>query len=95
MSWLQTTSKGIMLNVRVVPRAAKTEAAGMMGDELRIRLNAPPVDGKANKALLEFLADTLDLSRRQIELVAGEHDRRKRILITGCPATVIQKKLNP
>ena len=95
MSWMQTTSKGIILNIRVVPRAAKTEAASMMGDELRIRLNAPPVDGKANKALLEFLSDSLDLPRRQIELVAGEHDRRKRILITGCPAEMIRKKLSP
>ena len=81
MSWRQTTHDGVVLNIRVVPRASKTEVQGMLGNALKIRLQAPPVDGKANVALVKFLADTLGIARSNITLLSGETSRVKRVLI--------------
>ena len=83
MSWRQTTHDGVVLNIRVVPRASKTEVQGVLGDMLKIRLQAPPVDGKANAALVEFLAATLGIAKSNIILLTGETGRAKRVLIRG------------
>ena len=69
--------------VRVLPRARNTEAAGRRGDRLVIRLAAPPVDGAANDALIEFLASTLHVPRRAVRIVSGERTREKRVAIDG------------
>ena len=76
---------GCRVTVHVVPKASKSELAGLHGDAIRVRLNAPPVDGKANKALCAFLAETLGVPARSVELVAGETSRRK-ILRLPVPA---------
>lgn len=68
-----------LLEVRVQPRASRTEFAGLMGDRLRIRLNAPPVDGRANAALVEFVAEALDLPRARVTLERGTTGRDKRL----------------
>ena len=81
MNWFQKTSDGVVLNIRVVPRASKTEVQGMLGEALKIRLRAPPVDGKANVALVKFLADTLGIARSNITLLSGEPGRVKRVLV--------------
>jgi hypothetical protein len=81
MSWRQTTADGVVLNIRVVPRASKTGVQGVLGNALKIRLQAPPVDGKANAALVKFLADTLGIAKSNITLLSGETGRVKRILI--------------
>ena len=81
MSWRQTTADGVVLNIRVVPRASKTAVQGVLGDALKIRLQAPPVDGKANAALVKFLADTLGIARSRITLLSGETGRVKRVLV--------------
>lgn len=83
MSCIKAIPGGIELSVRVVPRASRNEIAGLLEDALKIRLNAPPVDGKANKALVEFLADTLGAPARGITLVSGETGRTKRLRIAG------------
>ncbi len=69
--------------VRVVPRSAKEGVAGYDGEVLRIRLNAPPVEGKANEALGRFLAKALGVSRGSVTLVAGEKGRNKIVRIEG------------
>jgi len=71
------------VRVRVIPRARKTEAAGRRGELLVIRLAAPPVDGAANDALIEFLAATFHVSRRAVRIVSGERAREKRVAIDG------------
>ena len=71
----------LLLRVRVVPRAANTRIEGLHGDALKIRLQSPPVDGKANKALLRFLSDHLGVPRNQIELLRGERNRNKVLLL--------------
>ena len=74
----------IKINVRVIPRAKKNEISGFMADgSLKIRLTAPPVDGKANRALIKLLANTLGVSASQISISSGEHSRNKSVFIDG------------
>jgi uncharacterized protein (TIGR00251 family) len=83
MDWIRETSKGVLLPIRVVPRAAKNEIQGVHGDALKVRLQAPPVEGKANQALIRFLSDTLDIPRSQLSVASGETGRNKAVLIAG------------
>lgn len=78
----------LRLRVRVQPRASKDRIHGIHGDALRIQLTAPPVDGAANAALIEFLAAHLDLPRSAVRLVSGAHGRTKLLEITADPARV-------
>ena len=75
----------LLLDVRVQPRAAKTEFAGLMGERLRIRLQAPPVDGRANSALTEFVAAACGLPRSRVTLEKGATGRDKRLRLHGVP----------
>ena len=75
----------LLLEVRVQPRASRTEFAGLMGDRLRIRLNAPPVDGRANAALVEFVAAECGLARSRVTLERGQTGRDKRLRLHGVP----------
>lgn len=76
----------VSLALHVQPGAKKTGFAGLHGDALKIRLAAPPVDGKANACLLAFVADYLDLPRRAVSLMAGEASRQKVLRIDGLDA---------
>ena len=78
-----------MLAVRVIPRARKTEIAGTREDALLVRLAAPPVEGAANDALIEFLADRLHVARRAVRIVSGERGRAKRVAVSGVTAQQI------
>ena len=79
-----TESNGrVRFGVRVQPRASKTEVAGIHGEALKIRLAAPPVDGAANEALVEFLSDIFAVARRRVRIVAGETSRSKIVEIEG------------
>jgi uncharacterized protein (TIGR00251 family) len=77
---------GVTFAVRVVPRACKNEIAGVHGDALKVRLAAPPVEGKANEALIAFLAQRLGVRKSQVEIVAGATSRRKMIRVIGLSA---------
>lgn len=74
--------------VRVVPRASRTEVAGVHAGALRVRLAAPPVDGKANAALIRFLSAALSIPRAAIRIVRGESSRSKTIEVNASPARV-------
>lgn len=76
----------LLLDVRVQPRASKTEFAGLMGDRLRVRLQAPPVDGKANASLVEFVADAFGVARSCVVLEKGATGRDKRLRVRGVSA---------
>jgi hypothetical protein len=67
----------------VQPRASRSEIAGLHGAALRIRLTAPPVDGAANDALIQFLADELGVARSELTLVSGGSSRSKVVLARG------------
>jgi len=71
----------LLLSLHVQPGASRTEVTGLHGDALRIRLAAPPVDGKANAELARFLADAFGVPQRQVTLVPGEASRRKVVRI--------------
>ena len=79
-----------VLDIRVIPRAHKTAAAGERDGALLVRLAAPPIEGAANAALVDFLASALDLPRRNIRIVSGERSRRKRVAIAGMTADQVR-----
>jgi hypothetical protein len=83
VSILAPADGGVRLRVRVQPRASRSEIAGVHGDELRIRLQAPPVDGAANEALVRFLAEALGAPRSAVEIVSGLASRSKTVVIQG------------
>jgi len=85
--------EGVVINVRVTPRATRNEICGEQAGAVRIRLQAPPVEGKANNALLRFLAAQLGIPRRRITVVAGEKGRNKRVLIAGLDAKAVVARL--
>ena len=73
----------ITIDVRVIPRARKTECAGFRDDVLVVRVAAPPVEGAANEALMEFLSSAFHVSRRAVQIISGGRGRRKRVAIDG------------
>ena len=79
--WYRWDAGDLLLSVRVQPRAKRDELLGPAGDHLRVRITAPPVEGKANEHLRGFLADLFGVLRSQVILVAGERGRIKRIRI--------------
>ncbi len=81
--WLREEPGGIVLEVLVQPRASRTRVAGEHGGRLKIQLAAPPVDGEANAALVEFLAEALGVRKADVEVVRGESGRRKTVRVTG------------
>lgn len=78
---IEESETGILLNVYVQPGAKKNEIIGLHNGALKIKIQSPPEDGKANQALIEFLAKVLGLPKKQISLQYGEKSRNKRILI--------------
>ncbi|MGE5489956.1 MAG: DUF167 domain-containing protein [Actinomycetota bacterium] len=83
--WIRPDGAGCVVTVHVQPGAKRTEIVGEHGDALKIRLAAPPVDGKANEALLSFLGDKLEVGRRAVDLKAGAMSRRK-LVVADLPA---------
>ena len=83
MSFCRATAGGVELLVLVQPRASRTKVVGEHDGRLKIVLAAPPVDGEANAALIEFLADALAVRKADVKLVDGETSRRKRLLVQG------------
>jgi uncharacterized protein (TIGR00251 family) len=77
---------GVEIDVRVIPRAKRSEIGGVRGDAILVRLSAPPVEGAANAALVDFLADLLDVPRRAVRIVSGAQSRLKRVAIDGVTA---------
>ena len=82
--WLRVAADGrITLTLHIQPGAKTTEFAGLHGDALKIRLAAPPVDGKANEALIKFVAETLKLPKSAVTLKSGQTSRRKVLKVNG------------
>jgi len=90
---IRDTPFGVELNVRVIPRARKTTLDGVRDDALLVRVAAPPLDGAANDALIEYFAGALRLPRRAVRLVSGERGRKKRLAIDGVSADLVRELL--
>ena len=91
-NYLRAQSDGTLLSVKLQPRASAGEIGDALGDELRIKVTAPPVDAAENQALVELLAETLDCSRSRIELIRGHTSRHKTLKLHGfTPEAVLAK----
>jgi uncharacterized protein len=87
------TTGGAVLAVRIHPRAKRNAIIGSLGDALKISVTAPPVEGRANQACIEFLADLLEVPRSSITIAAGQTSRNKVIRVTGITAAELQSRL--
>lgn len=88
--WYRQTADGrITLTLHIQPGAKKTEIAGRHGDALKIRLAAPPVDGKANEALIRYIAERLQLSKSAVSLKSGQTSRQKVLEVVGAELAAV------
>jgi hypothetical protein len=83
MNWYRRNADVITLTLHVQPGAKRSEINGLYGDALKVRLAAPPIEGRANEALLKYVAQLFGVSLRQVELKQGMQSRRKIVAITG------------
>lgn len=90
---MRAVAEGAELRVRVQPGVSRPGFAGCHGQALRIRLRARPVEGAANRELLEHLADALGVRRADLSIVAGEHGREKRVVVRGLTVDDVQQRL--
>ena len=79
--WYRKTSEGWLISVHAQPGAKKSAVAGLHGEALKVRVAAPPVEGKANEALAAFVAKALGVPRRAVRIVKGESAREKLLLV--------------
>ncbi len=90
--WFKQAADGrLTLTLHIQPGAKKTEFAGLHGDALKVRLAAPPVDGKANEALIRFVADQLGLAKSAVNLKSGQTSRRKVLEVIGATAEAVAR----
>ena len=90
---IRDTPSGATFQVRVHPRARKNAITGEAGDALKLALTAPPVEGRANQACIEFLAEVLNVPRSSVTIAAGEGSRNKVIRVRGLAGTQVEARL--
>ena len=90
---IKETAQGTVFTVKVHPRARKNAITGAVGDALKLALTAPPVDGKANQAVVEFFADFFQIPRSSVTITSGETSRLKTVRITGIAVDQLRQKL--
>ena len=91
--FLRVQSDGLLLSIKLQPRASANEIGEALGNELRIKVTAPPVDAAANEALVKLLAQQLDCPRNRVELVRGHTSRHKTIKLYGLSPEDVVKRL--
>ena len=92
-TFLRQSAAGVLLALKVTPRASRNEINGVQGDELKVKVTAPPVDSAANTAVLELLFKTLGCPRNAVQLVRGQTARHKVFAVHGMTPEAIAKKL--
>ncbi len=90
---VQETAKGTTFAVKVHPRARKNAITGTVGDAVKLALTAPPVDGKANQAVIEFFSDLFDIPRSSVTIASGETNRLKVVRVSGISAENVRQRL--
>ena len=88
------SAKGITFAVKVHPRARKNAITGTVGDVLKLAVTAPPVEGKANQAVIEFFADLFAIPRSSVTIASGETSRNKVVRITGPSRAAVEQRLS-
>jgi len=86
-------SEGVTFTVKVQPRARRNAVIGALGDDLKISLTAPPLDGRANEACIEFFSQALRVPKSAVAIVSGQTNRRKLVRVTGITATQLRQRL--
>jgi uncharacterized protein (TIGR00251 family) len=92
-SWLRQEGADLVLSLHIQPKAKRTEFAGLHGGAMKLRLAAPPVDGKANAVLCAFLADFCGVPKSAVTLLSGEASRAKRVRVAGVAPGVVERLL--
>ena len=87
------TPEGVVLNVRAQPRSSRAGIDGLVGDAVKVRIRCAPVDGKANRELVETLADEFGLAKSSVVFKSGETSKQKRILLRGVSAASVEAKI--
>jgi uncharacterized protein (TIGR00251 family) len=90
---IKESASGLTFAVKVHPRARKNAITGTVGDALKLALTAPPVDGKANQAVIEFFADLFAIPRSSVTIASGETSRNKVVRIAGVSKAVAAQRL--
>jgi uncharacterized protein len=90
---IHDTSAGVTFAVKVHPRAKKNAITGEFGDALKVALTAPPVDGRANEACIEFFANLLKVPRSSVTIASGETSRNKVIRVAGIAADDVRRRI--
>ena len=93
MNCVTETPEGAILSVKAQPRSSKAGIDGLLGDAVKVRIRCAPVDGKANKELVETLADEFGLPKSSVVFKSGETSKQKRILLRGVTAAQVKQKL--
>ena len=89
--YCQDTPEGAIVNVKAVPRSSKAGLDGLLGDAVKVRVRSAPVDGKANKELVEVLADAFGLPKSSVAFKSGETSKTKRLLLRGVASEAVRK----
>jgi uncharacterized protein (TIGR00251 family) len=92
---IRDTPSGATFQVKVHPRARKNAITGVVGEALKLALTAPPVEGRANEAVIAYLAEFLNVARSSVTIAAGESSRQKLIRVAGMQAAQVEEKLRP
>ncbi len=88
--WCSVVSGGVRISVQITPNAKKSEVTGVLDDALKIRLQAQPIEGKANEALIRFLADMLAVPKSAVSITHGHTNKRKMIEVVA-PAMTVER----
>jgi len=91
---LTANVEGVTFSVRLTPRAGKNEIVGVQAGALRVRLTAPPVEGAANAALIEFIAERLKVRKSAVSIASGERSRHKIVRVSGLSIEQVRTKLD-
>lgn len=89
------TSEGIELVLHVLPNAPKSQIVGLHGERLKIKIKAPPVEGKANEEIVQFFSTVLGIPKKQIDFRRGERSKSKTLLVRGLTLEAIKNRLFP
>ena len=90
---VRETAAGVTFRLKIQPRAKRNAVVGQLGDALKVALTAPPVEGRANEACIEFFAEILKVPRASITIVSGQSSRNKVIRVTGMSAEELRRRL--
>jgi len=92
--WIRSHEKGSILCLYIQPGASRSEIRGIHGERLKLKIKSPPVDGKANAEVIEFLAELFEISKTKVQILRGESSRSKDVLVELPAESIISFSLN-